>query len=350
MSQMGNSHRPNVSAEDAKLILKNQYNRIAAEIKELNAYDDRNFWIKLPEGENDVVLKVTNEEDSKKFDLIQAQTDLLATLGKLSFKCPEPISLPNGKLLQLLTISGKQHVVRLLKFVLGEVLNVSPPGSNYLYFEAGVYIGKLNKVMQGFDSTVFQNFRHQWMLEEAVKALEHISVVTDLQRRKMVECVLDRFNKEVLLKRDQFRIGLIHGDFNEFNIIINKNEFGSLHVDGVIDFGDVCYSYLIFDVVIAMTYMIIHSGNIQAGGYVLKGFITEQAIPANEKRVISLCIQARLCQSVVNGLYYYSLNPDNEYILSSQKAGWNILEQLFNLDDAEVVKSWEDNEYSLWCK
>lgn len=51
-------------------------------------------------------------------------------------------------------------------------------------------------------------------------------------------------------------------------------------------------------------------------------------------------IQARLCQSVVMGLYYNSLEPENNYVLSSQAMGWKILEEISNTSNEDLFQLW----------
>lgn len=49
---------------------------------------------------------------------------------------------------------------------------------------------------------------------------------------------------------------------------------------------------------------------------------------------------ARLSQSLVLGVYSATMDPDNEYILSSQKNGWCVLEEIWKHENVE--KLWTD--------
>lgn len=55
-----------------------------------------------------------------------------------------------------------------------------------------------------------------------------------------------------------------------------------------------------------------------------------------------LCVAARLCQSLVLGVYSSTMDPSNEYILSSQKNGWCLLEDIWNHED--IDKLWAETE------
>lgn len=51
---------------------------------------------------------------------------------------------------------------------------------------------------------------------------------------------------------------------------------------------------------------------------------------------------ARLCQSLVMGMYTHSLDPKNDYLLLTQNAGWKILEELWKMKDAEALEIWKN--------
>jgi hypothetical protein len=56
---------------------------------------------------------------------------------------------------------------------------------------------------------------------------------------------------------------------------------------------------------------------------------------------------ARLCQSLVLGLYSHQFDKGNEYLLTTQKAGWKLLEDLYSRSDEDVIELWNavENEY-----
>lgn len=51
-------------------------------------------------------------------------------------------------------------------------------------------------------------------------------------------------------------------------------------------------------------------------------------------------MSARLCQSLVLGLYTHSLDTSNQYLLTTQKAGWKLLEELYEKTDSDVINAW----------
>lgn len=53
-----------------------------------------------------------------------------------------------------------------------------------------------------------------------------------------------------------------------------------------------------------------------------------------------LGVCARLCQSLVLGLYSHQFDKDNDYLLTTQKVGWRVLEALHSRSVDEVNDIW----------
>lgn len=127
------------------------------------------------------------------------------------------------------------------------------------------------------------------MLASVPKLEEFVNVV-DESRRGMVEDVITKFQQKVLAHIDDFPQQMIHGDFNEQNILVNKSSStGEYKIAGFIDFGDSQYSCLLFELAIAMAYMMLITGDIETGGYFLAGYRMNRLIPENEMNVLKVC-------------------------------------------------------------
>lgn len=335
---MASERRPQINITDAYEFIKKAYNIKPTEITELIAYDDRNFRVKSNEGE--FVLKVTNAEDSKNQSFMEAQTRVMLILEKENFKCPVPRLTVDGKYFTLEQLNGGTcHFIRLLKYVPGTVLNETPP-ERTMYYDVGRYLGLLLQKFSKIDAGYYKEHTYEWMLEKAADARMSIKVIPDCSRRQMVLHILNEFEENIIKNKEKFQHGLIHGDYNENNIIVSKNQNENFKVYGVIDLNDICYSPIIFDLAIGMAYMMIHSGELETGGFVLHGFESTHKISDREKESLILCIKARICQSVTLGLQAHSLEPNNAYILSSQVPGWKLLETFSTMKDEEIWKIW----------
>lgn len=122
----------------------------------------------------------------------------------------------------------------------------------------------------------------------SVPKLEEFVHVVDESRRGMVEDVIAKFKIKVLEHMDDFPRQMIHGDFNEQNIIVSKGSSGDYKIAGVLDFGDSQHSCLLFEIAIALTYIMLITGEIESGGFFLAGYRMNRLIPDNEMKVLKV--------------------------------------------------------------
>lgn len=245
--------------------------------------------------------------------------------------------------LERLGKDGRQHCVRLLEFVPGLTFNQVPIKTNHLFYQAGEFLGRLDNALKHFEHDAFAKHRSLWQLDSVPKLSEFVYALRDESKQEIVEQVLERFDKEVLQHSDTFSKGIIHGDFNEHNIIVRptSEKPGDHRIAAIIDFGDASYSYYVFELAIAMAYMILQGEDVATGGLVLAGYSMVRTVPEHEIRVLKVCVAARLCQSLVLGAYSHTMDPENNYLLSTQATGWALLAQLWGEPDEQLIELWK---------
>ena len=90
--------------------------------------------------------------------------------------------------------------------------------------------------------------------------------------------------------------GVIHGDPNEQNTLVSsvtlEDGRKDLAICGMLDFGDVQDSYLLFDLAIAIMYALVAAGDLteeqvtQVAGHILTGYLSGQKLPEAEWNVL----------------------------------------------------------------
>ncbi len=176
--------------------------------------------------------------------------------------------------------------------------------------------------------------------------------VEDEERRATVKEVVQAFTEEVVpaLAAGRLEEGVLHGDVNEQNVLVDEKGGG---VRGIIDFGDCSRGPLVFDVAIAIMYMMILWGgggdkaardrSLSAGGHVLAGYLRQRRLAKADLRVLPVCVAARFVQSLTLGEVAHANNPDNEYVLVVARAGaWRIVDWLWKMPQEEVARRWTD--------
>jgi hydroxylysine kinase len=145
--------------------------------------------------------------------------------------------------------------------------------------------------------------------------------------------------------------GVIHGDFNEQNILVQceddskEEKYHVYHISGIIDFGDSHESYLVFEVAIAIMYMMVEShvvAPLLVGGHVLAGYLSEIKLNPYERQALKTLVAGRFAQSLTMGEYTISQDPTNEYVMVTAKNGWPRLQQLWDTPKEELYAKWDD--------
>ncbi|EDW55646.1 hydroxylysine kinase [Drosophila sechellia] len=346
----GSDVRPKVEPEDVESLLRRLYGITISEVKEIVAYDDRNFFVKedsnvknplivthCPQG---YVLKILNSLDSKKEDFVDAQNQMLLYLGKHSVKCPRPVANATGKYYSVERLNGNSNVVRLLEFIPGEIFH-QVPVTKHLLYRSGEYLARLDRALKNFNHQAYETHKTLWMLQSVPELRQFLYVVKDQELRLICDEVIDAFEAKVLSQLPSMEHQIIHGDFNEQNIVVeqvpNQTEYT---IKGVIDFGDTSKSPLIFEIGIALTYMILQANDLANGGIFLSGYTSLNPIENSELALLKYCVAARLVQSLVMGLYTHTLHPTNEYLLVTQEKGWKLLQKLWRESLGDIDELW----------
>lgn len=172
----------------------------------------------------------------------------------------------------------------------------------------------------------------------------HSSVT--LEEKKLVKAVENSFKRFVKPQFDILPKQCIHGDLNDANILVKKNPgTEQFEVFAIIDFGDVNYSCRVFEIAIAVAYMMLVAEDdiIKAAATTVAGFHDKCPLTEAESDVIFYCIQARLCQSGCFGTESSKIYPDNaEYLLYNARVALKVLKTLAGSSKEDFDKTWRD--------
>lgn len=345
--------KPTVSKDDCRRMFFRLYGLQSCYFEELNGYDDKNFKITVDLSTNGnqhiknisatgYVLKILNSLDSRKEDFIEGQNSLLKYLANNGVKCPKPVKNINGNYYSMEKLSSGNHIVRLMEFMPGRVLL----GISYnpeLFYEIGKNIATINLLLKDFHHPSYSTHKSLWMLDSVPELHHFLFAIKDKQHKSMITNTILRFKIEILGKLHQFERGMIHGDCNEQNVLVEERSDGSFHYSGLLDFGDTSYGCYLFELAITMLYMMLLENDVKAGCEVLMGYNYVRKVTELEVKSLLLCIQARLCQSLVLGAYTSQRDPENSsYLLTTAKKGWDLLTYLCN-DNGTLTKIWMQN-------
>ena len=340
-------------------------------IKELDSYDDANFLVeidgvkyllKVQNGvESQVYIDELNSESSIQISAICLQNDMMKHVTNHGIKTTSPVPVvdsdsnngaTNGVDITLhdLPVVSKKHspcklAVRLLSWVDGYTMGSAKCLPIEKMVEAGEFLGKLSKALAemmpaGADSSsalaaippesALMRF-HAWDVQHTDSTVSRfVDFLEDPLKKKLVNDVMRSFKEDLLPVKDKLRVGIVHNDFNDANIIMNENG----NVSGVIDFGESLCSWIVADISIAMAYASLSAygktkHSLAAAAAMLRGFNKVCPLTEFEKKHLRLLISCRLACSYTMGYYSYMQNPENEYLLLHSEPASNALELIW---------------------
>lgn len=337
--------RPEVQEQDIIDVLSHFYDLKLLSAKKLNGYDDKNFHVFVEPQENckikiisrsGYVLKIINSFDSKNQQFFEGQDLILNHLGQNNVLCPQPVRTNQNKFSFFYEFRTGQHLVRLLEYIEGSLLCKVTPTLN-IFFECGCFIGNCDRLLKDISHKGLENRDFIWRLDAVPDLKKYLHVINDTCKREICKKIISEFENRVVPLMKKLEKGLIHGDFNEQNILVDEIDG---KIKAVLDFGDSHVNCYLFEVVLTITYVIIYAKDLDAGGYVLAGYELFRKLPQEELEVLKVCVCARLCQSLVLGAYSILNDPNNSYILTTTKSGWEILEKIWNTPENKLIKKW----------
>ena len=352
----GDVIRPSLSPGQAGELLTKLYGLTAKSVKEFNSYDDRNFYFTVAETAEEkadiwpdgYILKVTNRQDSRNLLFSDAQNKMILHMSAAGLAVPVPVTNLEGDLQSLELLEGggtsSKNIVRLLRFIPGKTLYEVDPWTPAHFSQCGEFIAKMDLALASFRHPGYTNRNSIWYLSSVPDVKQFLFAVEDDVKRKLAEEIITEFSVAVKPVEDQLEKSVIHGDFNEQNILCRQNSAGQQEIFSVIDFGDSNYNPLLYELGITIMYMMTKCSLISpnlAGGHVIAGYIKHRDLTSLERKLVRTCVAARYAQSLVMGAYSYSQDPGNEYLLITSRTGWETLSSFWRLSEAELYAGWD---------
>jgi Ser/Thr protein kinase RdoA (MazF antagonist) len=123
---------------------------------------------------------------------------------------------------------------------------------------------------------------------------------------------------------------VIHGDVNDYNVLVDEEQH---QIVGLIDLGDMVYSYTVGDLAIAVAYVVLGKLDpFAAAAPVIEGYREEFALTKEELDALWPLVRLRFCMSVCIAAHQQAQQPDNEYLGISQKLIAETLPRLLATD------------------
>ncbi|XP_075915525.1 hydroxylysine kinase-like [Petromyzon marinus] len=376
----GHEHeKPCLSESRAAKLVERLYGVSVAGVSPLASYVDQNYRVLARDGRQ-FVLKVTNTRDSQRPQLLEVQMAMMRFLRERGFPMQEVVDNVSGKIMSLESIDcgegEKEFNVRLLTYLPGVPLSrVLADGS--LYYQVGKLAASIHQALQqvrAHERLLTGDFEHPflhslqrddfiWNLSNTHLLESYLFTLDGDPNQGLVREVIAKFREEIQPNLHKFTRCIIHGDFNDENILVQEVTAGSEQqqqqqqqgpksaegaprhrVSGVVDLNSMMFGYHVYDLAMAIMYMMVESGEaMEAGGHVLAGYESVQALSEDERRAVYFLVACRFCQSLVMARYTILRYPQNaDYLLITARTGWVKLRELWTRGLEDMQRLWSD--------
>jgi 4-aminobutyrate aminotransferase-like enzyme/Ser/Thr protein kinase RdoA (MazF antagonist) len=295
-------------SEEAERVAREVFG-VAATASPLPGELDHNFRLRRPDGTS-LVLKLHNPQADR--DALALQD---AVLTHLAERAPAPRLLGSATV----TVSGEQRTARLLSWLDGRPLAEIHPTAAQLE-QLGAVVARTDRALAGFEHPAMRRAL-RWNLLTVPRELA--TLVTG-RRRELVDEALDRTPS-----LDGLPHQVIHNDANELNVLVGADG----GVTGLIDYGDTVYSARVAGLAVAGAYaMQGHDEPVRAVVPLVRGYHAVTPLQAAELAPLYELMRTRLAVSVCMAAWQHANDPDNEYLLISQRSVVELLERLHDED------------------
>ncbi|MBO0857639.1 MAG: aminotransferase class III-fold pyridoxal phosphate-dependent enzyme [Chloracidobacterium sp.] len=308
-------HTPNFSLEEATGLAREHYG-LDAKAFTLPSERDQNFLLRDCSGAQRV-LKITNALEDRAF--LEAQQQAIALITERSPTGQRIEQTKSGALfIEIQSASGMKHFVWMVTWLPGLPLGKIKRHSPELLRDIGRAVGRIDRALADFDHPFDHPAirRHlHWDLANGLNVThEYESLIDDAGTRTLVNKFAAEFESDIAPILPRLRKSAIHNDANDYNVIVSHQS-----VAGLIDFGDMIYSFTVADLAVAIAYAILNKPDpLTAAAEIVKGYHSVYALTEDELAALFGLARLRLCMSVCIGAKQMRQRPADEYLSISQ--------------------------------
>jgi len=301
----------------------------------LTSERDQNFLITRADGDR-IILKVANAGEDRA--MLEAQQAALAHLApRLAITPRLLLGVGGDPLVEIVGPDDRRHFAWSVSVVPGRSYVDVSRRSPAFYEDVGRQTGALGHALSDFDHpAIHRDF--YWDLANARGVVDRYrSLVSDVTLRGALDRLTATFDRRTAPLLSDLPRAAIHGDLNDHNVLAGSIEPDELEtrdqrVTGIVDFGDMVYSYRVGDLAIAIAYAILGNDDpLAVAAHVVRGYRAHLVLSDVELSVLFGLVALRLCASVCISADQQRKRPDNVYLSVSQREIARVLPALASI-------------------
>ncbi|OAN38978.1 hypothetical protein A4X20_19570 [Mycolicibacterium iranicum] len=232
-------------------------------------------------------------------------------------------------------LDGRTRIMRVLSYLEGDLLASSTPDSSQLQ-RVGTMLARIDSALADCRHP-YESRLLIWDLKNFVHMKPLLEFVADRDDETMAAWVFDQFETHVAPHIGALDMQMIHGDFSPFNVVVDptSDDF----VTGVIDFGDVVYSPVLFELSVAVAN---HVGVEQRHPWassmdILRGYRSVRPLDDDIVRLLAITGPARLLLRALIVGWRSTVDPQSrDYGLSHSARDWARLRSALSISKSTV--------------
>ena len=315
------------------------------EISLLDSYEDTNFRVVITidpseqhceDGLLAFIFKIDNLHTT--YSHIHLQHHAMERVSAAGIPCSVHVPLlsdPSRFCMRL--PSG--HYCRLLKYLPGSTFSEIPSPRDEHFTKLGALAGRVATALSAIRTHPASRRPSRWNLAGCVDVIRwNLSSVKDLADNELLSRVLLSHGAQVF--PDHLRFQIVHGDINDRNVIVLPADSQL----GIIDFGDVSYSFRVAELAITCAYALLARVDLHPAAVIIpivKSFHRHCPLEVNEIACLWPLVVLRLATSVTISAHTRATQTlsqqDRDYVSCSEKPAWTILRQYGSSQQSDEV-------------
>jgi Ser/Thr protein kinase RdoA (MazF antagonist) len=283
---------------------------------------DQNFALDAVSGEK-YILKIAKSDEER--SVLELQNAALTHAAERAPDLALPRVVPAASGENMATIGnkhGKTYFVRLLTWLHGEIFVHAFPHDAVLLASLGAVLGDVDRALQGFSHRAMHRELY-WDVKRADLALEHLSLLPT-EQQSVVRHFMHAWRA---VEWKALRHSLIHGDANDYNVLVREGR-----VVGLLDFGDMVYSAVVCDLAIALAYALLDQPDpLAASVPIIRAYHSRFALTKSEIDALYPLMTARLCMTLCYAAYNAQVKSGDAYQLVTAGPAWTLLQRLIGV-------------------
>lgn len=310
-------HTPRFTRDDAERLARDHFG-LAGRASALPSERDQNFLITSDDGA--LVLKIANAAEAP--EMLDAQRAVLEHLETTVVPTPRVRRTTSGDAAVSAATHAGTHAVWAVSVLSGRPLSAVARRSPALHRDFGRQVAAFGRSLASFDHpAIHRDF--YWDLANARRIVaKNRPLVLDETLGAAIDTIVGEFDARVGPLLDSLPRAAIHGDLNDNNVLVvvgGDLDSRDQRISGIVDFGDMVYSYRVADLAIAAAYALLGSDDpLTVITDVVRGFAVDAPLGDDELAALFGLTALRLCASACIAAEQQAAQPDNEYLGVSQ--------------------------------